>query len=112
MKKNSRKSFLRIKPCKKITTFDARKKQKGWLLEIVSDRDGFTKHLKGQVYMTVVNPGVFLDYHMHAGADYFVTCLKGRVKEIIYKSRTPTQAVVMGDEILKLYFAKETPSCH
>lgn len=101
---NRLKSIARIKPCKKIVTFDAKKKRKGWLLEVVSDRDGFTKHLKGQVYMTVINPGVFLDYHMHAGADYFVTCLKGRVKEIIYKSRTQKQEVIMGDGNFKTVF--------
>lgn len=97
--------FLKTKPCRKIVTFDSKtKKPKGWLLEIVSDQDKFTKHLRGQVYLTVINPGGSMDYHMHAGADYFVTCLKGKIREVIYKSRREKEAVEMGDDDFKTVF--------
>jgi len=96
------KNIVKIKPCKKVTTLDPKTKNpNGWLLEVVSDTDHFTKHLKGQVYLTVANPGEFKGYHLHAGADYFVTCLRGKVKEIIYKSINEKQEVIMGDEDFK-----------
>jgi dTDP-4-dehydrorhamnose 3,5-epimerase-like enzyme len=94
-----------IKPCKKVVTFDPKtKKKNGWLLEVISDTDSFTKHLHGQIYLTVANPGEFKGYHMHAGADYFVTCLKGKIKEIIYKSKDKKQEVIMGDGHFKTVF--------
>lgn len=92
-----KKSFFKIKPCKKIDTFDAHKNHNGWVLEIVSDKDGFTKHIKGQVYMTVAPPGSFKGYHVHAAADYFITCIRGQIVDIIYKSRDVKQEIKMGD---------------
>lgn len=71
---------------------------------MVSEHDKFTKHLKGQVYLTVIKPGVFTDYHLHSQADYFVTCLKGKVKEVIYKSKKEKQEVNMGDDDFKTVF--------
>lgn len=98
-------SAIKIKPCKKVITFDPKtKKSNGWLLEVVSEADHFTKHLRGQVYLTVAKPGAFKGYHLHAGADYFVTCLKGRVKESIYKSRNKKQEIIMGDGDFKTVF--------
>src|SRR3989344_1232890 len=66
------KAFIKTKPCKKIETFDADKKPNGWVLEIVSDKDNFTKHIRGQIYLTVVEPGLFKGYHVHAAADLFI----------------------------------------
>lgn len=104
MKKTNEK-MVAIKPCKKIITFDPKtKKCNGWLLEIISDTDHFTKHLRGQVYMSVANPGEFKGYHLHAGADYFITCLKGKVKELIYKSRNEKQEIMMGGGDFKTVF--------
>ncbi|MEK9209016.1 MAG: hypothetical protein AAB910_02980, partial [Patescibacteria group bacterium] len=40
----------------------------------------------------------------HAGADYFVTCIRGKVREIIYKSRREKAEVVMGDGDFKTVF--------
>ena len=102
---NINKDIVKVKPCKKIVTLNPKtKKSNGWLLEVVSDMDRFTKHLRGQIYLTVVNPGEFKGYHLHAGADYFVTCLKGKIKEIIYKSINEKQEVKMGDDDFKTVF--------
>ena len=104
MKKASR-NIVKVKPCKKVATLDPKtKKSNGWLLEVISDADRFTKHLRGQVYLTVANRGAFKGYHLHASADYFVTCLKGRVKEIIYKNRNEKQEIIMGDDDFKTVF--------
>lgn len=99
-----KKSIVTIKSCKKVITFDTHKKPKGWLLEVVSESDKFTKHLRGQVYLSVLNPKALMDYHLHAQADYFVTCLKGKVVEVIYKNRKEKQEVEMGDGDFKTVF--------
>jgi dTDP-4-dehydrorhamnose 3,5-epimerase-like enzyme len=99
------KNIVDIKPCKKVITFDPKtKKSNGWLLEVISDTDRFTRHLAGQVYLTVANVGEFKGYHMHAGADYFVTCLKGTIKEIIYINRNKKREIIMGDNDFKTVF--------
>ena len=99
-----KKNVVKIKPCKRVVTLNSQKKPKGWLLEVVSEHDKFTKHLTGQVYLTVIRPNEFTDFHLHAQADYFVTCLKGKIKEIIYKNRKEKQEVKMGDGDFKTVF--------
>jgi len=95
--------FVKIKPCKKVDTLSTEKKPNGWLIEIVSDKDGFTKNLKGQLYMTTINPGVEKGYHIHAVARYYITCIKGRIKSIIYKDRFMKQIIELGDGDFKTY---------
>lgn len=92
-----RKNIAKIKPCKFVKTFDSNGRPNGWLLELVSDKDGFTKHIKGQMYLTVAEPGKLKGFHLHALATYYVTCVKGKVREIIYKSRTEKQVIEMVD---------------
>lgn len=98
------KDFIKIKPCKKVPTLTIdKKKENGWLLEIVSDRDGFTKNLKGQLYMTVLNPGVEKGYHIHAGAQYFVTCIKGNITSTVYINKSKKQIIKSGESDFKTY---------
>lgn len=99
-----KKDIVKIKFCKKVETRNQQGNKNGWLLEVVSDRDKFTKHIRGQIYLTVAEPREFKGYHLHAVSDYFVTCLKGKTKEIIYKSRTKKQEVRMGDGDFKTVF--------
>ncbi|MEK7659268.1 MAG: hypothetical protein AAB338_01270 [Patescibacteria group bacterium] len=94
---------IKIKPCKKVETFDSNKKPNGWLLEIISDRDAFTENLTGQVYLTTIKPGEEKGFHVHAGAKYFVTCLKGRIKSVIYTDRFNKQEIQSGDGNFKTY---------
>ncbi|MEK7600436.1 MAG: cupin domain-containing protein [Patescibacteria group bacterium] len=98
------KHIVTTHPCKRVETKSHLGKVNGWLLELFSDKDGFTKHIKGQVYLTVAKPGVLKVYHLHAQSDYFVTCIKGTVKEIIYKSKTEKEEVHMGDGDFKTVF--------
>ena len=85
--------MIKVKNCKKVITGD-----KGWLLEILSDRDGFTE-MKGQVYLITVNPGQKKGPHHHDETDYYVTCIKGLVKYSIYE-----ESVIMGDSDFKTAF--------
>ena len=67
------------------------------MLEIISDRDGFTKGLTGQAYISVAETGSVKGYHLHALATYHVTCIKGRIRSTIYTSRTEKQEFEIGD---------------
>ncbi len=96
MEKNNS-DFLKIKEAKKVDTKNAKNDPSGFLLELVSELDGFTDHLKGQMYLTVANPSVIKGYHLHAQADYYIICIKGKVKEIVYKDRHTKQEVEMGE---------------
>lgn len=95
---------IKIKPCKKVGTFDSKKEPNGWLLELISDSDGFTKWLRGQAYLTVARPGQFKGFHLHAAADYFVTCIKGKIKQIIYTGPRKRHEIEMGDDDFKTVF--------
>src|SRR3989344_5978442 len=97
-------NFVKIKPCKKVPTLTVdKKKTNGWLLELISDRDGFTKNMRGQVYMTVLAPGIEKGYHIHAGAQYFITCIRGNITSTIYKNRFTKQTIKSGEGDFKTY---------
>lgn len=85
------------KPCKKIQTYNSYQQSNGWLLEIMSDQDRWTEHLKGQIYLTVVAPHNQKGFHIHARAMYHFTCLRGRVKSIIYSKPVQKRVMEMGD---------------
>ena len=74
-----------IKPCKKVITKDSKSGQpNGFLVEIVSARDGWTENINGQVYMTTVLPGVFKGFHVHKKKIDHFTCVKGNVFVVTY----------------------------
>ena len=101
--------IITVKPCKKVDTFHTDGTPNGWLLEVQSDRDGFTDKLVGSFYLTVCDPGVVKGYHIHAVATYHVTCLKGRVRSTVYKSRTEKESIEMGNDDFKTI--KYAPGC-
>lgn len=76
-----------VKPCKKVTTFDRNKKVNGWLLEVVSKKDGFTEHIKGQVYLTVASPGALKGFHVHKHKIDHFTCVKGNIILIVWNGK-------------------------
>ena len=94
-------NFIKIKPCKKVVTKHTDSSINGWLLEVQSDRDGFTEKLQGSMYLTVINPNAVKGYHIHAVATYHVTCIKGRVRSTVYRNRTEKESVEMGDDDFK-----------
>ena len=101
--------IISIKPCKKVETKHTDSTSNGWLLEVQSDRDGFTDKLIGNVYLTVLAPKSVKGYHIHAVASYHVTCVKGSVRSTVYKSRTEHETVTMGDGDFKTI--KYPPGC-
>lgn len=95
-------NIVRVKKAKKVDTLDAHGKPNGFLLELVSDLDNFTTHIKGQLYVSVANPGEIKGFHMHALADYYVICVKGTIKEIVYRDKNSRAEIIMGDGDFKM----------
>ncbi len=99
------KDFVQIKNCKKVDTFDVTKtKVNGWLLEIASDKDGFTENLNGQMYITTINPGTKKGFHIHALATYHIICIKGNIKSVFYKDRFTKKIVQYGEKDFKIIY--------
>lgn len=78
---------LSTKRCKKIVTKNLQGKVNGWLLEIASDRDGFTENIKGQVYLTVVKPGKLKGFHLHRLKTNHLTCLSGQATLVAWDGK-------------------------
>lgn len=72
--------------CKKITTRDLKGKVNGWLLELTSDRDGFTEKLTGQVYLTVVKPKALKGFHKHHLKTNHLTCISGKATLVAWEN--------------------------
>ncbi len=91
------KNIVTTKPCKKIVTKDTDGAENGWMLEVISDRDGFTSGLTGQAYISVADVGSKKGYHIHALATYHVTCIKGKVRSTIYMGFGKKNVIEFGD---------------
>lgn len=67
---------------KKVTTYDADKKENGWLIELFKDKNTGTKT---EVYLSAALPGAFKGYHLHRVRAARYVCLKGKMKIITYE---------------------------
>src|SRR3989338_5558272 len=104
-----KKNIITIKTCKEVATKHVDGSPNGWLLELQSDKDGFTENLRGSFYLTVCDNGAVKGYHIHALATYHVTCLKGKVRSTVYKSMAEKEVITMGDGDFKTI--KYPPGC-
>lgn len=72
--------MLSRKTCKVVTTRDLSGQENGWLMEIASSRDGWSKFLdNAQVYLTTVLPGKKKGGHFHHKRTSQISCIRGRV---------------------------------
>jgi len=76
-----------VKDCKKVITKDRKSGEpNGFLVEVVSAKDGWTEHIEGQVYLTTVLPGVFKGFHIHQKKIDHFTCVKGTIFVVTYEN--------------------------
>jgi len=69
-----------------IKQLDVHKDERGRLMEILrSDDDIFVKF--GQVYVTTAKPGFIKAWHYHKKQVDNFTCIKGRIKLVLYDNR-------------------------
>lgn len=67
---------------KKVTTFDANKRENGWLIELFKDKE---TGAKTEVYLTAALPGAFKGYHLHRVRAARYIALKGKMKITTYE---------------------------
>lgn len=89
------------KTCRKVATTDARGKPNGWLVELYSDRDGFTEGLCGQVYATVIAPHATKGFHVHARALGHFTCVLGAVRSVVVGRDGACRQTQLDDQTLR-----------
>ncbi len=89
------------KTCRKVATTDAAGKPNGWLVELYSERDGFTEGLRGQVYATIIAPHTAKGYHVHAKAFGHFTCIVGRVRSVVIGRDGDRRQTLLDDENLR-----------
>jgi dTDP-4-dehydrorhamnose 3,5-epimerase-like enzyme len=65
-------------PAKRVTTYDDRQRENGWLLELFKDGE------KTVSYLTVAAPGAFKGYHLHRVRVARYVCVRGRMRIILY----------------------------
>ena len=74
------------KPCKRVETKDLSGKKNGFLLEIASTRDGWSKFLdNSQVYLATVLPKQKKGFHLHHKKVNQFTCIKGNVAMAVWE---------------------------
>lgn len=93
-----------LEDAKKVTTFDLKGKENGFLTELFKDGD------KTTVYLSCVKSGAFKGYHLHRVRAARYVCLRGRVRIILYKSGDPKsreEFILDADKPQRLFIPKE-----
>jgi dTDP-4-dehydrorhamnose 3,5-epimerase-like enzyme len=87
-------------PAKKVATFDAHKKENGFLIEL------FKEGNKTAVYLSAAKPGAFKGYHLHRVRAARYTCLKGRMKVILYINKKRKEYILDASKPERLFIPK------
>lgn len=95
---------VNIESVKKVTTFDADKKENGFLIEL--DKDGrFTKS-----YMSCCGPGAFKGYHWHRVRAANYVCIRGSLKVILYTKYGREEHLLSADNPQRLHIPARIPT--
>ena len=70
---------VKFEKAKKVPTYDLKKKDNGFLIELFKDGD------KTVLYLSALKVGAFKGYHLHRKRHARYICIKGKVKIILYK---------------------------
>lgn len=94
---------------KKVTTFDADKKENGWLIELFKDKNTGTKT---EVYLTAALPGAFKGYHLHRVRAARYVAIKGKMKITTYERENNqwigTEYILDASNPTRLFIPKNT----
>lgn len=113
--------MLPTKACRVVRTRDSSGQENGWLMEIASSRDGWSKFLDhAQVYLTTVLPGKKKGWHVHHKKENQLTCIRGKVilgvkqgekiEEIAMDAGQPTTVRVPRDIPICFYNPGDEPA--
>lgn len=103
---------LKTKPCKLVKTRDLAGKDNGWLMEIASSRDGWSKFLdNAQVYLTTVLSGKKKGWHLHHKKENQLTCIRGRVILGVKRGDKIEEMEMNADQPVTVRVAPGVPLC-
>lgn len=105
-------SALATKTCKKLKTKDLKGKKNGFLLEIASSKDGWSKFLdKAQVYLTTVLPKMTKGWHLHHKKENQFTCIKGQVMMAVWNGKNVQEFRLGGNNPITVRVPKKQAVC-
>lgn len=100
------------KPCRVVKTRDLSSKENGWLMEIASSRDGWSKFLdNSQVYLSTVLPGKKKGWHLHHKKENQLTCIRGRVILGVKQGEKIEEREMNADQPVTVRIAPNVPLC-
>lgn len=82
---------------KKVVTFDADKKENGFLIELYNDNN------KTIAYLTAAKPGAFKGYHLHRVRAARYVCIRGKMRIILYKNKQREEHILDADIPTRLF---------
>src|SRR3989344_2685554 len=100
---------LHTKKCKKVITYNQKNKRTGWLLELNSEKDGWTEFIKGQVYLTVISPGAKKGFHLHKLKTNHITCIKGFITLGVFDGKRVQSLKIGEDNFLTVKIPPDLP---
>lgn len=91
--------MLDIKICKMVTTRDLAGQENGWLMEIASSSDGWSRFLdNAQVYLTVLEPGKKKGFHLHRKKENQFTCITGKVIMAVWGGNKISEEIILDSQ--------------
>jgi len=103
---------IKTEPIKKVTTYDLKGAENGFLVEMFKSKDG----IKTEAYLSAALPGAFKGYHEHKVRAARYVCLKGKMKIITYhregdKWRREENILDANDpQPMRMYIPNNTPT--
>ena len=100
------------KGCKLVKTRDLDGSENGWLMEIASTRDNWSKFLdNAQIYLTTLLPGKKKGFHLHHKKENQFTCIKGRVVMAIWDGKKIEEVILDAKKPVTIRVPKEQAIC-
>ena len=105
--------MLATKPAKIVRTKDLAGRDNGWLMEIASTKDGWSRFLdNAQVYATSISPGTKKGFHLHHKKEIQVTCIKGSLALAVWDGEKITELAIGEDNPITVRVPKEYASAY
>lgn len=100
------------KQCKRIVTKDLYSQQNGFLTEIASSKDGWSKFLdNAQIYLTTILSKSKKGFHLHHKKENQVICIKGKVILGVWDGKTIEEFILDSAFPIMVRVPKEHALC-
>lgn len=97
-------SLVTKEPAKKVKTYDLKKKENGFLVELFKDGD------KTISYLSSCKPGALKGYHLHKVREANYVCIKGKIKIILYTEKGREEHILSAAKPERLHIPNNVPT--